>query len=58
MILGEKLFDLDEVAKMIGVGRVTLTKYIKERGIQPTMIERKKYLNETEIKKLVSPGTK
>lgn len=55
IILGQKLFDLDEVSKMIGVGKTTLRKYIKDKSLQTTTIERRKYLSEDEIKRMILP---
>lgn len=56
IILGQKLFDYGEVAKMIGVGETTIRKYVKERGLQTTTIERRRYLSEEGIKKMITPA--
>lgn len=55
VILDEKLFTLEEVGKMLGISRPLVSIYAKERGVETTTINRKKYINEDGIKKLVLP---
>lgn len=55
VILGKKLFDLQEVADLLGLSRNSVPKYIKESNCKETVISRKHYLEEAEIKKLLLP---
>lgn len=55
VILNEKLFTLEEVGKMLGISRPLVSVYCRERGVETTIINRKKYVNEDGIKKLVLP---
>lgn len=55
VILDEKLFTLEEVGKMLGISRPLVSIYAKERGVETTTINRKKYINEDGIKKLILP---
>lgn len=55
IILGERLFDLEETARMLGVRKTTISGYIGKYGLKTTIIERKKYLSEDEIRKLITP---
>lgn len=56
IILGQRLFDYEEVAKMLGVGVSSIRKYVSGRGLSTTTIERRKYLSEEEIKKMIAPS--
>ena len=55
IINGTKLYDLEEVGSMFGVGKRTITNYCNRQGIEPQIFLRKKYLTESQITKLVTP---
>lgn len=55
VIAGLKLYDLEEVGNMLGVSKNSVQKYSQGRDIEFTIINRKKYLSETQIRKLVTP---
>lgn len=50
VILGVKLYSMDETAELLGVTRPTITNYIKTKRIASTMIGGKKYFSEENIK--------
>lgn len=54
IILGIKLYDFEEVSQMFGVGKVTVSRYVRKYGLKTQTIDRKKYLPESEIKKLLA----
>ena len=54
VILGTTYYDYEEVGKLLGVGVVSVRKYIKKYGLQAKVIDRKKYLTESEIKRYLS----
>lgn len=54
IIFGVKLYDYSEVAEMFGVGKLTISGYVKKYGLKSQTIERRKYLPESEIKKLLA----
>ncbi len=55
---GRNYYSLDEVAVMLGVNKVTVTKYMKERGIRPRIFSRVHHLTEDAIRKLTLPVEK
>lgn len=55
VILDEKLFTLEEVGKMLGISKPLVSIYARERGVKTTIINRRKYINEEGIKKLLLP---
>lgn len=56
IILGEKLFDYDEVGKLFGVSKASVSNYVKRYNLNPTLIKRRKYLTERDIKKILIPN--
>lgn len=56
IVCGLRLYSLEEVGRMVGVGKITLSRYVRERGVETTTIGRKKYLDEEGIRRLVSPS--
>jgi len=55
VILGERFFTLEEVGKMLGVSRESVSKYIREREVETSTIQRRKYVTEDGVKKLLLP---
>lgn len=55
VIAGIKLYDLEEVGSMLGVSKNSVQKYCRGKGIEYTIINRRKYLSESQIRKLVTP---
>lgn len=50
VILGVKLYSLQETAELLGVTRGTITKYIQKGRITSTLLGGKKYFSEENIK--------
>ena len=50
VILGVKLYSLQEVADLLGVTRETITKYISRGRLTTTLIGGRKYLSEENLK--------
>ena len=53
IILGKKLFDYEEVSRMLSVNKNTVARYVKRDKVTPTVIERKKYLSEADVLKII-----
>ncbi len=58
IIFDERFFSLEEVGRMMGISKPLVSTYCKERGVKATTINRKKYVTEDGIKKLVLPKKK
>lgn len=58
IIFDERFFSLEEVGRMMGISKPLFSTYCKERGVETTTINRKKYVTEDGIKKLVLPKKK
>jgi len=55
-VLGVNLYDLREVAEMLGVSYSTVRNYIKESKLEALKIGSKLYVNEENIKGFISGG--
>lgn len=50
VVLGEQLFTIDEVAKMLGVSRATVSSYIKKGMLTARPLGVRKYITEDAIR--------
>lgn len=55
VILDVKLYSLQEAADLLGVTHYSITNYIKQGRLQPTLIGGRKYVSEMSLKSFLEP---
>lgn len=58
VVLGVKLYTIEEVAKLLGVQRDTASKYIAQDRLKANLIGGRKYVTEENLKEFLLGTTK
>lgn len=54
-VLGDNLYTLADIAKMLGTTVPTVASYVKTGKLKAVIIGRRKYINETSLKNFINP---